>query len=139
MGQYYKIVNLDRKEYLKPWTFGSGAKLMEICINAHGALVALALLLAHGNGEGLGDVRLKEEDDPVADLIGSWKGDRIVITGDYAQAGELEDKLPKQLRKDLLNKHVADFSLYDQCDDFKDISEDMKRLIELSGLAPFMD
>ncbi|MFR6141800.1 MAG: hypothetical protein ACLUJM_03555 [Finegoldia sp.] len=29
MGQYYKIINLDKKEYLGSWSYNCGAKLME--------------------------------------------------------------------------------------------------------------
>ena len=81
MGQYYRIVNLDKNQYIKPHDFGDGAKLMEFGLSGEGVMAALAVLLADGNGRGGGDIR---SDSP---LVGSWAGDRIVITGDYADAG----------------------------------------------------
>lgn len=81
MGQYYKIVNLDKRQYLRPSDFKDGAKLMEFGASGQGTMSALAVLLAHGNGRGFGDCR---SEDPI---VGSWAGDRIVVTGDYADPG----------------------------------------------------
>ena len=82
MGQYYKIVNLDKREYLNPHDFDDGLKLVEFGYSGGGAMAGLAALLADGNGEGAGDIK---SDSP---LIGSWAGDRIVIAGDYAELGK---------------------------------------------------
>lgn len=81
MGQYYKIVNLDKMQYLHPHKFNEGLKLMEFSCSTPGTMTALALLLADGNGRGGGDMR---SDSP---LIGSWAGNRIVVAGDYADPG----------------------------------------------------
>lgn len=78
MGQYYKIVNLDKQECLDPHDFHGGAKLVEMMSSL--ATCALTLLLADGNGLGGGDFGA---DSP---RIGSWAGDRIVIVGDYAES-----------------------------------------------------
>lgn len=82
MGQYYLIVNLDKKQYLHPNRCGDGLKLLEFGCSANGTLTALAVLLADGNGRGGGDLH----SDHAA--IGSWAGDRIVIAGDYADEGK---------------------------------------------------
>jgi len=78
MGQYYLIANIDKKEYIHPHKFDDGMKLMEFGQSCSGTLTGLTILLADGNGRGGGDI---DSDDPI---IGSWAGDRIVITGDYA-------------------------------------------------------
>ena len=78
MGQYYKVVNVDKKQYLHPHRFGDGLKLLEFGCGSEGTMTGLAVLLADGNGRGGGDLHA---DDPI---IGSWAGDRIVIAGDYA-------------------------------------------------------
>jgi hypothetical protein len=81
MGQYYKMVNLDKKEYINPHSFGDGAKLLEFSGNG-GMMAGLAILLASGNGRGGGDLRAKHN----VEYIGRWAGDRIVCVGDYDDA-----------------------------------------------------
>jgi len=82
MGQYYLLVNLDKKQYLHPHRFGDGLKLLEFGCGNSGTMTGLAILLADGNGRGGGDLR---SDDPI---IGSWARDRIVVAGDYADGGK---------------------------------------------------
>lgn len=93
MGQYYRIVNLDKKEWLNPHRFGDGAKLLEFGDSATGTMLGLAVLLADGNGRGGGDLDERNDD---AGLIGSWAGDRIVIAGDYADEGRYEQEAAGQ-------------------------------------------
>jgi len=121
MGQYYRIVNLDKKEYLSPYPFGEGAKLLEFGTGRGTLLLALAVLLADGNGRGGGDLhgpacpkckvwiecgpptygyqRGDGDTDPDCEccqyggwlppkIAGRWKGDRIVVAGDYADKGQ---------------------------------------------------
>ena len=111
MGQYYMTVNLDKKEYLYPHKFGDGLKLLEFGSSGSGLMCGLAILLADGNGRGGGDLN---SDNPI---IGSWAGDRIIITGDYADGREEY-------------KHTDDDgdecdTLYDRInqEDYEDISE----------------
>jgi len=46
MGQYWKPVNLDKKEFLHAHKLGDGLKLIEIAYSSHGVMAAVALLLA---------------------------------------------------------------------------------------------
>jgi len=82
MGQYYKIINVKKREYINPLMFNNGMKLMEFGMSAGGTLTALAVLLADGNGRGGGDLNSENS------IIGSWAGDPIVVAGDYADTGE---------------------------------------------------
>lgn len=96
MGQYYKIVNLDKRESICPHHFGDGAKILEF---GHGGLTmtALAVLLANSNGRGGGDLMVRAADykNPtpaetanqirIDAVSGRWAGDRIVVAGDYAE------------------------------------------------------
>lgn len=82
MGQYYKIVNVKKRQYLNPHMFNDGMKLMEFGMSAGGTMTALAVLLADGNGRGGGDLGSEN------DIIGSWAGDPIVVAGDYADPGK---------------------------------------------------
>lgn len=104
MGQYYYIVNLDAKQYLRPHAFNDGAKLMEFGQSGKGTMGGLAILLANSNGRGGGDLR---SENPI---VGSWAGNRIVIAGDYAELGD-----PAETEKE---------NLYHQCSSgkFEDIS-----------------
>ena len=83
MGQYFLIVNLDKKQFIHPHTFRDGLKLLEFGCSSHGTLTALTLLLRNSSEGGGGDFHEFEN----CDLVGSWAGDRIVIIGDYDQSG----------------------------------------------------
>jgi hypothetical protein len=86
MGQYYKICNIDKQEYLDPHKFGQGLKFLEFAASGDGILYGLAILLADGMGRGGGDLRVE------SDIVGSWAGDRIVIAGDYADGNFLPEE-----------------------------------------------
>lgn len=81
MGQYYYVVNVDKRQYLNPHKFADGLKLLEFGASQHGTMTALAILLSSGCGRGGGDLR---GGNPI---IGTWAGDRIVVAGDYADDG----------------------------------------------------
>lgn len=84
MGQYHLIVNETKRQYLHPRFFNDGAKLMEFGNSGGATLLALTVLLAQDNGGGGGDFGSRREPDPsLAELVGSWAGDAIVIAGDY--------------------------------------------------------
>ena len=78
MGQYHRICNMDRHEYLDPSGFGEGPKLMEFGQSASGSMTALAVLLSEQNGRGGGDAH-----EAPKEVAGRWAGDRICIIGDY--------------------------------------------------------
>ena len=104
MGQYYKIVNIKKKQYITPHTFGDGSKLMEFSMSANGVLAGLAILLADGNGRGGGDLHSEN------DMVGSWSGDNIVVAGDYADAGKFV-KEPDQTLYEVASNEGEDISL----------------------------
>ena len=104
MGQYYKIVNIKKKQYITPHTFGDGSKLMEFSMSANGVLAGLAILLADGNGRGGGDLHSEN------DMVGSWAGDNIVVAGDYADAGKFV-KEPDQTLYEVAGSEGEDISL----------------------------
>lgn len=116
MGQYHKIVNLDKFEYLDPFTLGSSLKAWEQIANAPGTPMALFVLLMASNGRGGGDLN---EDTPGADqVIGRWKGDRIAVVGDYANP----DDLPAEFEAS---------TIYSRCDPDKQVPA----LVQLASAA----
>ena len=78
MGQYHKVYNLDKKEFINGHNIKNGLKLLEQIGHEKSTSTALFLLLANSNGRGGGDATGHKE-------IGRWAGDRIVIQGDYAE------------------------------------------------------
>ena len=121
MGQYFKAVNLDKREYVCPWCIGGGAKLWEWAANAYGAVFTLLLRKSSGSGGGdyygyrTQDIHLPEGGNPAESLakairataslegrpvcpdpdttVGRWAGDRVALVGDYDES-KLWDELP---------------------------------------------
>ena len=107
MGQYYKIVNIDKKEYMES---NSGVKLMEWSYNRNELILNLMKKLAN-----------------------EWKGDRVYVVGDYAVSDDVgndsyEFKTLEKIEKDLDIYNKEDnrgyrISIYGYTDDnFKKIS-----------------
>jgi len=94
MGQYYYVVNLDKKQYLDPHKFGDGLKLFEFGASGNGTMLGLTILLA--------------TETPIHDhaVTRSWVGDRIVIAGDYSSASYLE---PGDKFGSLYSKAMAEY------------------------------
>lgn len=84
MGQYYKYVNTERKEYFEPHTCGTGAKFIE----QFGAPAPnlLVYLLHRSDGSGGGDV-FPDVSSPVNRMLGRWAGCKVVVVGDYDSSG----------------------------------------------------
>ncbi|MFA5858423.1 MAG: hypothetical protein WC955_05100 [Elusimicrobiota bacterium] len=84
MGQYFKLVNLDKKEQVITWnlklkeTDFFGAKFLEIYGSDGGFKDCLVWLLRKSDEGGGGDV-----DSDKYKWLGRWAGDRIVLIGDY--------------------------------------------------------
>ncbi len=77
MGQYFKIVNQDKKEVINAWDLGGGAKFWEWLWNPQ-ARVFVWLLRKSDEGGG-GDINDPER----FETLGRWAGDRITLIGDY--------------------------------------------------------
>lgn len=106
MGQYFRAVNLDKKEWLDPWSLGVGAKFWEWCANREAAVFPY-LLRASSEADAGGDLKTHDSskvrelmekglsyEEAVAqiptytwDYAGRWAGDRILLVGDYDDSG----------------------------------------------------
>lgn len=79
MGQYFLVVNKDKKEYLMPHDFGSGLKFLEFTMDSCGVLTGLAHLLGQSSDpSGMGGAD--------SEITGRWIGDHVVIIGDYDES-----------------------------------------------------
>jgi len=105
MGQYHKLYNLDKKEYIHAHRIDNGLKLMEQCGFEKSTATALWLLVANSNGRGGGDARKNP-------LIGRWAGNRILVQGDYAEEGDPSYAMPGEL------------------DTYADISKEVKDMLD---------
>ena len=65
MGEYFRIVNLDKKEYIDPHECEGGVKFWEVVVNPKMPQL-LAYILNHYDG--------------------IWTGDRVGIVGDYDES-----------------------------------------------------
>lgn len=99
MGQYYKAINLDEREYVCPWCLHGGAKLWEWAANTQGAIFTLLLRKSDegGGGDFYGYHKGCDEGGPIrcplSPIAGRWAGDRICLVGDY-DSSKLWDQLP---------------------------------------------
>lgn len=78
MGQYHRLVNLDKKEWVDPHGLGLGVKQYEHT-GCEGSLAdAIYLLVMTSPASGGGDWA-------ETSVSGRWVGDRVVILGDYTE------------------------------------------------------
>lgn len=86
MGQYHRLVNLDRKEFIDCHALGDGLKLSEqVSSGAGGVASALLVLLAASNGRGGGGDLVEDNAGEKDRVVGRWAGQRIAMVGDYAE------------------------------------------------------
>lgn len=148
IGQYFKIANLDKREYLDPHAFGDGLKLLEFGCSSMGTLLGLTLLLRSSDEGGGGDFGNRGEVPSSAwERIGSWAGDRVVICGDYDAPGKwIDDEirahplyLAQHMEAVAYNaEHGASYdptpTLYSLCGSvFRDISGEIIEIAQLGG------
>lgn len=81
MGQYYKIMNIDKNEYLYPHDFNCGLKLME----------SSYIRDDHHSNDYMGTLTYL--------IQNKWKGNRILMVGDYANKQWASDKPQQQKEK----------------------------------------
>lgn len=136
MGQYWKVVNLDKREFVYPHKLGVGLKLGEQLYSNHGTPAAMFILTAcmrerRGGGDFDWDSNyygpertdahhsgapVNEDYNTVAKrTIGRWAGDRIAVVGDYS-----EDE-------DLPSSPVPFSEIYGLCEDPKDVDDDVDK------------
>jgi hypothetical protein len=89
MGQYYKLINFDKKEFVNPHELGSGLKAWECLANHPGVAAAMIVLMVSSPEiRGGGDLN-SEHCDICHCFIGRWAGDRVALVGDYAEVSDL--------------------------------------------------
>ena len=84
MGQYHKVVNLAKKEYIHAHKIGVGLKLWEQVGFEGSTADVLFFLLASSSGRGGGDVETK-----IPGILGRWAGDQVAVLGDYSEPDDI--------------------------------------------------
>lgn len=159
MGQYWKVVNLDKREFVDPHKLGCGLKLWEQLANHPGTGSALIILCAAmPEPRGGGDFDLDEnwhgpertfpehntspgpmpEDYSAiaARTIGRWAGDRIALVGDYADDSDLPAEFAASriyglcVSPDDMKRYPEDYEGVDKNSLYKDVSDDVCVVIE---------
>lgn len=125
MGQYHKLVNLDKREFVDPHKLGCGLKLWEQLASHPGTGSAMIILLASAsNGEGGGDLKNDE-------ILGRWRGDRIAMVGDYDDKAMYVVGTETPTTQDRVFSGAA---IYQVCgevgSDWKDVSDAVAAVIE---------
>ncbi len=79
MGQYFRAVNVTKREYVDSWDIGGVAKLWEWCANRTAGI--FPFLLRKSSQRGGGDIDLTEPT-----YAGRWAGDEVYLVGDYDES-----------------------------------------------------
>jgi hypothetical protein len=82
MGQYFRLINYDKREYVDPWRLGGLAKLFEWCANRQAGVIPF--LLRKSDEGGGGDIQRDYH------TAGRWAGERIALIGDYDSSEDYE-------------------------------------------------
>ncbi|WP_315980276.1 hypothetical protein [Aliamphritea spongicola] len=88
MPQYTCIINLTKKLKFKPTDAGAYNKQAEWSETSFGAGMILSLLTSKTENviSNLNVTKLLNTHDSLTELIGTWHGDQIIVTGDAAEA-----------------------------------------------------
>ena len=116
MGQYFRIVNLIKKQYIDLDRLGEGIKFSALGSGLNGIILG-RLLASPGQWDAPGI--LKRYGDPDKDdvYVGLWAGDRIVIPGDYDKPRNYSLSSSADQTEDNLYFHVTDNPEYENITD----------------------
>ena len=122
MGQYYLIVNTEKKEYLHPHDLGAGLKNWELIAGGVGGLIAYLCSQSSGRGGGDPSISYQEYTDEdgetdwdarerdIEDTYpnwGRWANNRIVVVGDYDDS-DLYQKAQESSEYENISHQVID-------------------------------
>lgn len=110
MGQYHVLVNVDKKEKVEPHALGLGLKQYEHTGFEASLSDALYMLVMTSPARGGGDF-------PATEISGRWKGDRVLVVGDYTEDSDVPS---------ISNAG----SLYGESDKYTDISAEVATAFE---------
>jgi hypothetical protein len=75
MGQYFLVVNTDKKQFIDAWKFGEGVAYLQAVSGYHAQAVALLTC------------RMDQVRGTEGNLLGSWSGDNVIVAAEYSLTG----------------------------------------------------
>ena len=72
MGQYFLVVNTDKKQFIDAWKFGEGVETLQAVSGYHAQAIALLTC------------RMDQVRDTAGNLLGSWSCDQVIAAAEYA-------------------------------------------------------
>jgi len=111
MGQYFVLVNEDRRELVCPYCAGGTSKLYEFCAQPHSGL--LPYLLRRSTETGGGDITAPETNE----YAGRWAGDKICLVGDYDES-RLYQKAYEEF-DNITPSLCSEYNAFMRCDEFR--------------------
>jgi hypothetical protein len=110
VGQYHRLVNIDKQEWVDPHGLGLGSKQYEQTGCDASLADAMYVLVMTSPDSGGGDF-------PMTDISGRWVGDRVLIVGDYTD-------------KDAVPGFVGADAIYQLAEaQYKDITPDVRKAL----------
>ena len=150
MGQYHKLINLDKKEFVDPHKLGLGLKQRDHSFKEGSIGDAIYILLSLDNGKGGGDMKspwyYDEDDDSNYGYFGRWVGDHVAVIGDYNNKDIFQDMSRKdekaisypvaydqahQYDEEWCSKGI-DYCKWNPSDHYRDISDEIVHVFHLN-------
>lgn len=103
MGQYHRLVNIDKQEWVDPHGLGLGSKQYEHTGCDASLADAMYVLVMTSPAEGGGDF-------PMTEISGRWVGDRVLIVGDYTKPDAVPGFIGADAIYDLANAQYKDIT-----------------------------
>ena len=129
MGQYWKPVNLTKREFIDPHKLGTGLKLLEQSSSSSIASALVILLAAMPQRRGGGDF----QNNP---FIGRWAGDMVLLAGDYAHDDDMPSSpIPFRYVYSLTHgEDIVDDVTGATYKAFTDVTDDVLEIMQSEGM-----
>ena len=128
MGQYWKPVNLTKREFINPHKLNTGLKMVEQAFSADIAAAMVILLSVMPKRRGGGDM----QENP---FIGRWAGDMVVLAGDYSvDTDMLNSPIPFGIVYALTHGDEATDDRGVTHKPFTDVTDDVIEIMQANGM-----
>ena len=128
MGQYWKPVNLTKREFINPHKLKTGLKMVEQAFSADIAAAMVILLSVMPQRRGGGDM----QNNP---FIGRWAGDMVAFAGDYSVDEDMPNSpVPFSIAYALTHGDEIQFEDGTVHKPFTDVTDDVIEIMQANGM-----